>query len=443
MSEHLPLMNKMDCAPIKEPNMLEVPDVFALYDNTPDTLYDICMEYIVLNLNTITTKESLIRWRKLKDDVILPKEICERFLASFQNGNIVNDNVANLFRDRRRTRLEILKLRNARITDESLKVFLEHKPSVVELVQCEYLSQASLDTINANSKNLKSLKIGPTTYLLSEDDTVYRQRGYVIDTPKLQSLTIHRLRLSIFPIILLRPLTQLTHLDLTDCLSSTGSTWALNEITNLRSLVLHSVKWSRECFEWILCLQHLRHLDISQANERHGKFMNPNNVLAKIVTSLPHLESLDISGTNLAGTGAATVTKLNDDNTIETMELQVRCDIPGLVSRVDNPLEFLGLYGTHHGACKRHDVPAKIVSILLSIHTLSYHIHTLPIAILTLYYPDLHTFHFSRCYNVTVFNSTALFTLQYIHNSSCWVVETNNLLFNVFECLSFNKLNRN
>ena len=33
-------------------------------------------------------------------------------------------------------------------------------------------------------------------------------------------------------------------------------------------------------------------------------------------------------------------------------------DIPGLRSRVTNPLEFLGLYGTLHEACHRHHIPA-------------------------------------------------------------------------------------
>lgn len=38
-------------------------------------------------------------------------------------------------------------------------------------------------------------------------------------------------------------------------------------------------------------------------------------------------------------------------------------DIPGLSSRVMRPFEFLGLYGTQHGACRRHDIPAKLVRL--------------------------------------------------------------------------------
>ncbi|XP_037299962.1 protein zer-1 homolog isoform X2 [Manduca sexta] len=237
---------------------------------------------------------------------------------------------------------------------------MEHKPRVVELVQCEYLSQASLEAINHHSQNLISLKLGPVTYVISQDESLYRHRGYIIDAPKLRRLTIHRRGLAIFPLLLLQPLTHLTHLDLSEC-SSAGTIWALNELKNLRSLVLHSVHWSKDIIDWIAGLHSLRHLDISQSNDRHGKYLNPNEVLTKLIKNLPELESLDISGTNLAGTGAA-VSKANEEGSSANTEPPVRCDIPGLVSRVDRPLEFLGLYGTHHGACKRHDIPAKVIS---------------------------------------------------------------------------------
>lgn len=44
-------------------------------------------------------------------------------------------------------------------------------------------------------------------------------------------------------------------------------------------------------------------------------------------------------------------------------------DIPGLSKRMKKPLEFLGLYGTLHSACQRHDIPAKVVSNLISRHS--------------------------------------------------------------------------
>ncbi|CAK1588696.1 unnamed protein product [Parnassius mnemosyne] len=336
-------------------------EVFSLYDSSPDSLLDICMDYIVANLNTITTLDPTSRWRKLKDDIILPAELCEKFIQTYQKKNRVNDNIANLFRDRSRTRLDRVKLRNSRITDEGLRCFMVHRPYSVELVQCEYLSQASLDIININSDRLVSLKFGPLTYVLSQEEGHLRQRGHIIDAPNLRQLTIQCRGLTIFPLLLLKPLKNLTHLDLSE-FTSTVSTCALHELKNLRSLILHNVLWSKEIIDWITTLQSLRHLDLSHSNERHGKYYNPNEVLSTIVTSLPHLQSLDISGTNLAGSGAASVSIVKESSSGQIPDVHVRCDIPGLVSRVNNPLEFLGLYGTHHGACKRHDIPAKVIS---------------------------------------------------------------------------------
>ncbi|XP_072930520.1 protein zer-1 homolog isoform X2 [Epargyreus clarus] len=335
-------------------------DVINLYDNSPDSLSKQCMEYIVNNLNTISTVVPTTRWRKVKDDVIIPAELCEKFMQVYQKKNRVNDNIANMLRDRSRARLEAVRLKNARVTDRGLQALMEHKPREVELIQCDYLSQRSLDIINQHSDNLVSLKFGPLSYVQVQDEDFFRHKDQVISAPKLRRLSVQCRGLTVFPLLFLRPTTlnQLTHLDLTEY-SGVGSLWALYELNNLKSLILHAVAGSPEMIEWITNIKTLVHLDLSQSNERQGKYASPNKILAKLVTSLSNLESLDISGTNLAGTGAAAVMTMNE-GTSESSE--ARCDIPGLVSRVNNPLEFLGLYGTQHGACKRFDIPARIIT---------------------------------------------------------------------------------
>ena len=94
-------------------------------------------------------------------------------------------------------------------------------------------------------------------------------------------------------------------------------------------------------------------MDISQVNKRQGHYENPNESLRNLVQSLSNLSSLDISGTNLAGTGCY------EDQKGQSV---VKCDIPGLVSRVDKPLDFLGLYKTEHEASLRAHIPAKEIS---------------------------------------------------------------------------------
>ena len=143
---------------------------------------------------------------------------------------------------------------------------------------------------------------------------------------------------------------------------------------------------------------------IFQSDDKLGYYSEPNRTLARLVSSLPLLASLDISGTNLAGTGSfdAAALLLEPPNVEEEEEEEgspadgakrkklpssssnssagggepmeegggerrrvlsaeaeraaARCDIPGLVSRVDSPLEFLGLYKTTHEACCRRQV---------------------------------------------------------------------------------------
>lgn len=118
-------------------------------------------------------------------------------------------------------------------------------------------------------------------------------------------------------------------------------------------------------------------LDISNTESypEQGVYKEENKTLSLIVKCLPNLMSLDISGTNLAGKGkfpdSLTILQcihIRVSTNIGTAEHSVcvslsgkKSDIPGLESRVDNPLEFLGLYHTMHNACRRHDIPAKIV----------------------------------------------------------------------------------
>ena len=104
----------------------------------------------------------------------------------------------------------------------------------------------------------------------------------------------------------------------------------------------------------ILCqLKGLQHIDVSQCTESRGQFKNPTKFMETLVTSLPRLQSLDISGTNLGGSGAEREPKVEE---------QTMCDILGLGSRADRPLEFLGLYKTHNDASTRHNIPAVSIS---------------------------------------------------------------------------------
>lgn len=112
-------------------------------------------------------------------------------------------------------------------------------------------------------------------------------------------------------------------------------------------------------------------LDISQSVLIEDFDQGENTVLASLMSSLPNLMSLDISGTNFDGEGESLKNVFNfvfsclcivDLVTAESLA-DKKSDISGLECRVDNPLNFLGLYNTRYSACDRPNIPAKIVRI--------------------------------------------------------------------------------
>lgn len=332
----------------------------------PESLLDLCFKYIVNNIEIICDVGPFSNDFKLKDGIILPVEICEKLLTIRQKRPTqIDNNFVSIFRDKLATRLKRVKLRNTQVSDSGLKILLKHKLVELELTSCRKLTETSLRYITINNQNLQHLTIGenmnlfPAETFCTASKAEYVERGYVILAPKLKSLTLRSVHIPGDPTffhLLLNPLINLSRLDLSDC-GDMGNLCFLTQLTNLTSLILYNVDGLQEAIPYICQLTKLRHLDISQSKERNGKYRNENLVLSTIVVRLPNLVSLDISGTNLAGTGVAEICSGTKNSRVVPAS-----DIPGLSSRVTNPFQFLGLYATSHGASQRHDIPAKMVS---------------------------------------------------------------------------------
>ena len=150
----------------------------------------------------------------------------------------------------------------------------------------------------------------------------------------------------------------------------------------LQSLIMYNVReLDEKAFENLCKLTRLKHLDISKDPNEDGSdhYENPDILLEMIVRSLLELRSLDISGTNLAGDGvfkkadnqldlgvseSSDYPKIDHDEPCsKRMRMEtVRCDIIGLKSRCNNPLDFLGLYRCPFVPCYRACIPAKEIS---------------------------------------------------------------------------------
>ncbi|CAN7992782.1 unnamed protein product [Ixodes hexagonus] len=252
-------------------------------------------------------------------------------------------------------RLERLDLAGRQLEDADLAPVVQQPLRALEMAHCSGLSPRALPLL---------ARLGPMLRCLSlPGDVLEGDSSEDPDLSPLASLTgLERLSLGgpqvgaaqLGP--LLGHLPHLSQLDLSRC-GDLGSLACLLPLApTLASLVLFDVPRLHLARDALCTLTRLRHLDVSQSREKQGEYPQPSEWLLSVVSSLPLLASLDISGTNLAGTGVLTgATPVGQEGSQLT-------DIPGLQPRVGRPLDFLGLLNTAHEACYRHHIPAVRVA---------------------------------------------------------------------------------
>lgn len=250
-------------------------------DNSPDTLVDICARYCVEHLETFCDKSGSGKFL-LRNGISIPNEICEKMLEVFQTENTLHyldDNFVNIFRDTERTRLKRVNVHRSQITDIGLSVLMKHNIIELDISDCVLLGSCSLLAINNNGGSLLSLNIGNSTEILpmslfsdgfdSSMDikdfgvifSKYHQNGYLLKTPNLRKLAIRNFKApdeQVYYPLLLKPLTRLSHLDLSGC-HHLGSLSCILSLKNLVSLVLYNVFGLQEVLPNICYLKALRY----------------------------------------------------------------------------------------------------------------------------------------------------------------------------------------
>lgn len=260
--------------------------------------------------------------------------------------------IINLFRDTSRTWLKHVSIRNSLITNDGLQTLLRHNLVSLSLWYCHNVTLQSYETLLRHGSELQQLELGRNVDLLKHGEPNEKSPfNFQLDLPKLQRLTMMSVVLQAS--LRFDHLQELSYLNLTCCILEEFRLETLVCLPRLHTLILYNV-WPLET-QWpaVCSMKQLEYLDISVANSSgYGTYKDPDYLLATLVESLPKLTHLDISGTNLAGRGVANK---------QSNGYGKNSDIPGLVSRVDKPLEFLGLYNTAYSACRRHDIPALSV----------------------------------------------------------------------------------
>lgn len=314
--------------------------LLSLWSESPPQLKSLCLKYIAENVDIVKRK-----------DVQLPIEVWESFIEMYQRlGYTVDDQLLALSN----CHIKRLHLNNADVTDAGLIVVLAQQLVELDLRNCEKLTPNLIQYLNQyGADSLQSLTLDGNGSLFSGVSPLCASNGsFDIKLRNLKRLFLNALSGSDGSLkTLISPGRNLTHLDLSNC-RNVGDLSYITHLENLTSLTLYNVRDVPLTIFYVCKLKNLRHLDLSQpvAKEHPRKYQCADYYLSLIVTSLPNLVSLDISGSNLAGTGPVGMAK------------EGISDIPGLVSRASNPLHFLGLFYTSHAACTRHHIPAKVVS---------------------------------------------------------------------------------
>ncbi|MPC27462.1 protein zer-1 homolog [Portunus trituberculatus] len=352
-------------------------------DNSPEPLLDICGKYVIAHPETFCVLHQLSGLWFLRPGTALPTELCERLISLWQdiNTEALDDRFINIFRDLANTRLKRVTLRNSSVSDDGLGVLLSHNLIELDISNCSKLSERTLNNINKYGDSLLTLVIGKTKDILPSSVSAgaqlepstgkdgspvseLRKREYILRTPNLRKLVVRELiqpKDDGYFVMLLQPLTKLTHLDLSGCFFLHDIKYLL-PMKNLVSINLHCAQRIQDTIPVLSEIKTLKFLDVSQANQTYGMFECPDTTLANLVSSLPNLTSLDISGTNLSGDGTFDEYRDSDDKEHQRDVEADLCDIPGLRCRINNPLEFLGLYNTLHDACHRNHIPARVIT---------------------------------------------------------------------------------
>lgn len=193
----------------------------------------------------------------------------------------IDDTFLNIFRDKYKTPLKHVALRNCSITDDGMEILLNHDLVSLSLWYCDHITQKSWQTLIEHGQNLEYLELGRYVEMLKYPEPNEKTPiEFTLDLPHIRKLILTGVVLQ--PAVNFSNLQQLNYLDLTQCIFHNEFTLgAIVNLPNLTTLILFNV-WPLEQELPSICqLKSLRKLDISTGyfnTNNYGTFKNPNEV---------------------------------------------------------------------------------------------------------------------------------------------------------------------
>lgn len=213
--------------------------------------------------------------------------LCYRFFKYRQDcSEDINDLIVNIFRDKHKTPLKHVALRNCSITDEGMEILLNHDLVSLSLWYCDIVTEKSWQTLIEHGQHLEYLELGRYVNMLKFIEPNEKAPiEFTLDLPLIRKLILTGVVLQ--PTNNFSQLHHLNYLDLTQCIFHNEFTLeAIVNLPNLQTLILFNV-WPLEQELPTICrMKTLRKLDISTGyfnTNNYGTFKNPNEVCSTIL----------------------------------------------------------------------------------------------------------------------------------------------------------------
>ena len=248
-------------------------------ENHPDSLWQICLEYCVSNLDTFCVRASDVGLYTLRPGLTLPAEICESLIrASVEGRHDTGDAFFHIFRDTVHTHLKRLSLRDSMVTDRSLGWLIAHRPVELDVSRCVNLKRSCRRHLKHHGDRLQALLLGQSwEVILDPDQDVIdgEDLGHMVmesspsthtssssppagsvsragdgsewarTCPHLRAFSIHGVEADVKPSFLtelITPLMNLTYLDLSRCRSpNVEDMECISQFQQLMTLILYDV----------------------------------------------------------------------------------------------------------------------------------------------------------------------------------------------------------
>jgi len=242
--------------------------------NCTETLYDICLDYVALNLDSTVFCESADGQLVLKSDLFLPTHICDALLSRLRP---VGRELLPLFASPTAINFRHINLKSVTdLTNAELHGVLAHHPTDLR-ISSEQLTADSIGLISSESHNLQTLHIVKCENIFSKKlqskKHVWKKnlhvrhlakKGIRFHCPKARYVALCGLQSNTSEILcfMLADLTLLTRLDLSQSnIDLQHLHVALSQLQKLQILSLYSVKLEpnlRDAFEAIAQVKSLR-----------------------------------------------------------------------------------------------------------------------------------------------------------------------------------------